>query len=266
MMRQQRTLRHVIGCAGVGLHSGARVGLTLCPAAESSGIRFRRADRPGSPAIRADLDHVVGPDVVTSLRDGRGGGIRMIEHLMAALAACQIDNVLVEISGPEVPAMDGSAQPFVLLIECAGTVDQDGTGSAAGAAAPADRQFGRRPCPAGARDRARARPEARHRRRRAPVCLRLLAGRLQAASSWRPATVSAVRPRPARCTDEALRHAALDALGDLALIPGRLQARYTENGADPVLRRSLLRQLLSDPANCRLTGARRATPQLAYAS
>ena len=113
----------MIGCAGVGLHSGARVGLTLCPAAEGSGIRFRRVDRLGSAPIAASLDNVRGSDPATSLGHP-AGGVRMIEHLMAAFAACEIDNVLVEISGPELPVMDGSALPFVLLMECAGAVEQ----------------------------------------------------------------------------------------------------------------------------------------------
>ena len=265
MMRQQRTLRHVIGCAGVGLHSGARVGLTLCPAAESSGIQFRRADRPGAQAIRADLDHVVGSDFVTSLRGRTGGDIRMIEHLMAALATCQIDNVLVEITGPEVPVMDGSAQAFVHLVECAGAVDQE---------EPVQHLQLLRPLSANSVDgHARLEPanglELVLKRGNGPDARRFaFAFSPEACKQQLVAARHGVDgPTPnGPCTDEALRHAALDVLGDLALIPGRLQARYTESGADPVLRRSLLRQLLSDPANCRLTGARPAAPQMAYAS
>ena len=85
MSRQQRTLRHVIGCAGVGLHSGARVGLTLCPAAESSGIRFRRVDRHGTQPITASLAHVSGADMGICLGHP-AGGVHMIQHLMAAFA------------------------------------------------------------------------------------------------------------------------------------------------------------------------------------
>jgi UDP-3-O-[3-hydroxymyristoyl] N-acetylglucosamine deacetylase len=246
----------VIGCAGVGLHSGARVSLTLCPAAESSGIRFRRADRPGSPAIPAHLEHVVGADPVTSLRGGQGG-IRTIEHLMAAFAACEIDNVLVEVGGPEVPAMDGSAQPFVLLMECAGTVDQT---------QPVAQLELLRPLTANSVDgHARLEPadglELVLKRGRGRD-----ARRLQFAFTADACKAELVAARDsvtagAHDPDESLRHEALDALGDLALIPARLQARYTETGADPVLRRSLLRQLLSDPANWRLTGGQAALPQ-----
>ena len=123
--RPERTIRHAIGCVGVGLHSGARVALTLHPAEAGSGIRFRRADRPGTPMLPARHDLVVGTTLCTTLGISNGPRVQTVEHLMAAFAACEIDNVLVELSGPEVPAMDGSAQPFVFLIECAGIVEQE---------------------------------------------------------------------------------------------------------------------------------------------
>ena len=120
----QRTLRSPIGCVGVGLHTGAKVSMTLHPAAPDSGIRFVRHDQPGAPAVPARYDAVCDTTMCTTL--GRPGGtmVATVEHLMAALAACEIDNVVVEVSGPELPIMDGSAQPFVFLIECAGVVDQ----------------------------------------------------------------------------------------------------------------------------------------------
>jgi UDP-3-O-[3-hydroxymyristoyl] N-acetylglucosamine deacetylase len=120
----QRTLRSPIGCVGVGLHTGAKVSMTLHPAAPDSGIRFVRHDQPGSPAVPARYDAVCDTTMCTTL--GRPGGamVATVEHLMAALAACEIDNVLVEVGGPELPIMDGSAQPFVFLIECAGVVGQ----------------------------------------------------------------------------------------------------------------------------------------------
>jgi len=120
----QRTLRSPIGCVGVGLHTGAKVSMTLHPAAPDSGVRFVRHDQPGSPAVPARYDAVCDTTMCTTL--GRPGGamVATVEHLMAALAACEIDNVVVEVGGPELPIMDGSAQPFVFLIECAGVVDQ----------------------------------------------------------------------------------------------------------------------------------------------
>jgi UDP-3-O-[3-hydroxymyristoyl] N-acetylglucosamine deacetylase len=120
----QRTLRSPIGCVGVGLHTGAKVSMTLHPAAPDSGICFVRHDQPGAPAVPARYDAVCDTTMCTTL--GRPGGtmVATVEHLMAALAACEIDNVMVEVGGPELPIMDGSAQPFVFLIECAGVVDQ----------------------------------------------------------------------------------------------------------------------------------------------
>ena len=253
-MRQQRTLRHVIGCAGVGLHSGARVGLTLRPAAEGFGVRFRRVDRPGSPPIPASIEHVAAAaDGVTSLGERPAAGVRMIEHLMAAFAACEIDNVLVESSGPELPAMDGSALPFVLLIECAGTVEQG---------RPAMRLEVRRPVSlssAGAQAclepgpgleldvevGAPASPPARFRFRFSPESCKseLVAAREAACRA------KSENGGDDRFADEPIRHAALDVLGDLALMPARLEGRYAERGNDPALRRRLLRRLLEDRRN-----------------
>jgi UDP-3-O-[3-hydroxymyristoyl] N-acetylglucosamine deacetylase len=124
-VRLQRTLRNPIGCVGTGLHTGAKVALTLYPAEADTGIRFRRYDRPGSAIVRARYDQVCDTTMCTTLGDPAGAVIGTVEHLMAALAACEIDNVLIEVGGPEVPIMDGSAQPFVFLIECAGILEQD---------------------------------------------------------------------------------------------------------------------------------------------
>jgi UDP-3-O-[3-hydroxymyristoyl] N-acetylglucosamine deacetylase len=121
----QKTLRSPIGCVGVGLHTGLKVALTLNPAPADSGIRFRRHDLAGAELIPATWDRVSDTTMCTTLKADAGDGkIATIEHIMAALAACEIDNALVELSGPEVPIMDGSARPFVFLIECAGVVEQ----------------------------------------------------------------------------------------------------------------------------------------------
>lgn len=123
--RGQQTLRNPIGCVGTGLHTGARVSLTLHPAAPDSGIRFVRYDRSGTSAIPARFDQVCDTTMCTTLGAPGGTMVATVEHLMAALAICAVDNVLVEVGGPELPIMDGSAQPFVFLIECAGVVEQD---------------------------------------------------------------------------------------------------------------------------------------------
>jgi UDP-3-O-[3-hydroxymyristoyl] N-acetylglucosamine deacetylase len=120
----QKTLSNPIGCVGTGLHTGARVSLTLHPAEPDSGVRFVRYDRPGKSVIPARFDQVCDTAISTVLGDPGGAMVGTVEHLMAALAICEIDNVLIEVGGPELPIMDGSAQPFVFLIECAGTVEQ----------------------------------------------------------------------------------------------------------------------------------------------
>ncbi len=122
---RQRTLKERISCAGIGLHSGAKVALSLVPADPDTGIVFRRTDRPGSDDIPARWDNVVDTRLNTTLGAADGTVVGTVEHLLSALAGAGIDNAVVEIGGPEVPAMDGSAEPFVFLIECAGTTLQD---------------------------------------------------------------------------------------------------------------------------------------------
>ena len=120
---QQKTLKAAIHCRGVALHSGARVSMSLRPAAPDTGIVFRRSDRGGAE-IKACWRNAVEQPLCTRLDDGEGLSIATIEHLMAALAGLEVDNAVIEIDGPEVPVMDGSAAPFVFLIECAGVVEQ----------------------------------------------------------------------------------------------------------------------------------------------
>jgi UDP-3-O-[3-hydroxymyristoyl] N-acetylglucosamine deacetylase len=117
-MNAQRTLRRAISCAGIGLHSGKKVTLSMRPAAAGSGIRFRRADL-GGIEVPASVQHVGGINYATGLtRDAVH--IDTVEHLLSALVSLGIDNVLVELNSPEVPIMDGSAAPFVYLIHEAG--------------------------------------------------------------------------------------------------------------------------------------------------
>jgi len=124
---RQHTLKSAIQCRGIGLHSGACVSLTLHPAAANSGIVFRCQPGLQSVTIPAHWRQVVDTSYCTVIGDGDGTTVGTIEHLMAALAGCAIDNVVIELDGPEVPAMDGSSAPFVFLIECAGRAAQDAT-------------------------------------------------------------------------------------------------------------------------------------------
>lgn len=122
----QRTLKSVVNCDGVGLHSGNPVHLTLKPAAAGTGVVFKRTDVDEDQSIiPARWDRVVDTRLCTVIANEHGVRVGTVEHLMAALAGCGLDNVVVEVSGPEVPVMDGSSGPFVFLIECAGVVEQD---------------------------------------------------------------------------------------------------------------------------------------------
>ena len=123
---RQRTLRQSIACTGHGLHSGAKVKLSLHPAPADHGIVFRRIDVPAAKAeVPARWDSVADTRMCTSLANAAGTVVGTVEHLVAALAGYAVDNCLVELDGPEVPIMDGSAEPFAFLIECVGLVDQD---------------------------------------------------------------------------------------------------------------------------------------------
>ena len=122
-MIRQRTLKNVIRATGVGLHTGEKVFLTLRPAAVNTGIVFRRIDLEPVVDVKAILDNVSSTRMSTTLeRDGVR--ISTVEHLMSAFAGLGIDNVFVDLTAAEVPIMDGSAGPFVFLIESAGVEEQ----------------------------------------------------------------------------------------------------------------------------------------------
>ena len=122
-MIRQRTLKNVIRATGVGLHTGEKVFLTLRPAAVNTGIVFRRIDLKPVVDVEAILDNVSSTRMSTTLeRDG--ARISTVEHLMSAFAGLGIDNVFVDLTAAEVPIMDGSAGPFVFLIESAGIEEQ----------------------------------------------------------------------------------------------------------------------------------------------
>ncbi len=127
-MNFERTLKAPIHCTGTGLHSNAKVSLTLLPAPSGTGVLFRRTDLGPDAEVKAIRDNVVDTRLCTTIGNGKcnGGGISVstIEHLMAAFAGCGVENVIVELDGAEVPIMDGSAAPFVFLIECAGIAEQ----------------------------------------------------------------------------------------------------------------------------------------------
>lgn len=122
-MMMQRTLRRVTRTTGVGLHTGARVEITLRPAAADTGIVFHRVDLPTPVTIPARAENVGDTRLSSTLRRD-GTTISTVEHLMSALAGLGIDNLHVDVSGPELPIMDGSAGPFVFLLQSAGVEEQ----------------------------------------------------------------------------------------------------------------------------------------------
>ncbi len=123
-MIRQRTLKNVIRATGVGLHTGEKVYLTLRPAPTDTGIVFQRVDLDPAISVEARPDNVSDTRLSTTLEQ-RGAKISTVEHLMSAFAGLRIDNAFVELSAPEVPIMDGSAGPFVFLLQSAGIMEQE---------------------------------------------------------------------------------------------------------------------------------------------
>jgi len=123
-MLKQRTLKNIIRATGVGLHTGENVYLTLHPAEPDTGIRFRRSDIGAAAIVDATPDNVGDTTMSTTLMQN---GIRVstVEHLMSAFSGLGIDNAMVDVSAAEIPIMDGSAGPFVFLLQSAGIEEQD---------------------------------------------------------------------------------------------------------------------------------------------
>jgi UDP-3-O-[3-hydroxymyristoyl] N-acetylglucosamine deacetylase len=123
-MLRQRTLKTVINATGVGLHSGVKVRLTLRPAQPNTGIVFRRVDLDPPVDLRAD-PYGVGDTRMASVLEKDGVRLGTVEHLMSALAGLGVDNVYIDVDAPELPIMDGSAGPFVFLLQSAGIEEQN---------------------------------------------------------------------------------------------------------------------------------------------
>jgi len=122
-MIKQRTLKNVIRATGVGLHTGEKVYLTLRPATSDTGIVFRRTDLPEPVEIRACPENVSDTRLSTTI-ESNGARVSTVEHLMSAFAGLGIDNAYVDLTAAEVPIMDGSAGPFVFLVQSAGIAEQ----------------------------------------------------------------------------------------------------------------------------------------------
>jgi UDP-3-O-[3-hydroxymyristoyl] N-acetylglucosamine deacetylase len=284
----QRTLKTSIGCRGIGLHSGRKVTLNLRPAPAGSGIVFRRVD--AGVDIPASWSNTVDAALCTVLSNGEGIQVATVEHLLAALAGSEIDNVIIELDGPEVPIMDGSAAPFVFLIECAGAVEQDIARRAikvlkpvnidedgASASLIPDHGFSmsfeidfdnpliRRQDMIVAMDGATFKSELSRARTfglLADVTRLRAAGFARGGSLDNAVVVSGDRVLNAgglRYADEFVRHKLLDAYGDLYLAGGPIIGHFCGTRSGHAHNRRLLAQLFSDPdAWCATTIARTA--------
>ena len=284
---RQHTLKAPIGCVGTGLHSGRRVSLALHPAEPGSGIRFVRSDLGIS--VEARFDRVTETRLCTVLGLGEQPECRIgtVEHLMAAAAGCGIDNLRVEIDGPELPILDGSAAPFVFLLDCAGIAEQpvsraaiqimrtvrveDGAafaelrpGGAHGldmalsidfAAAAIGRQaLSLTLTPDSFR---RELAEARTFIEAAEIEYLRGAGLGRGGSLANAVVVDAARvlnPGGLRLPDEFVRHKLLDAVGDLALAGAPIFGRFVAHRSGHTLNNRLLRALFADPAAWRIVG------------
>jgi UDP-3-O-[3-hydroxymyristoyl] N-acetylglucosamine deacetylase/3-hydroxyacyl-[acyl-carrier-protein] dehydratase len=121
---KQRTIKEPIAVSGTGLHTGERVTMTFNPAPENHGFKFRRVDLEGQPIIDADVDNVTDTSRGTTITQN-GASVSTVEHVLAALVGLEMDNVLIDLDGPETPIMDGSSMPFVSALIDAGSIEQE---------------------------------------------------------------------------------------------------------------------------------------------
>ena len=123
-MRNQQTLAAEVTCSGVGLHSGQSVSMTLRPAPPDTGIVFVNTKGDATVSLLASIEHCVPTELCTAI-NGNDFQVKTIEHVLSALAGLEVDNVYIDVTGSEVPVMDGSAAPFVRLIQSVGVIAQD---------------------------------------------------------------------------------------------------------------------------------------------
>ncbi|MFY7888760.1 MAG: bifunctional UDP-3-O-[3-hydroxymyristoyl] N-acetylglucosamine deacetylase/3-hydroxyacyl-ACP dehydratase [Spirosomataceae bacterium] len=124
MNNKQHTIKKSVTLSGVGLHTGVQANMTFLPAPANHGFKFQRVDLPNQPIADADVDHVVDISRGTTI-EHNGARINTVEHVLAAMVGCQVDNVLIQLDGPEPPIMDGSSIKFVEAILDAGLEEQD---------------------------------------------------------------------------------------------------------------------------------------------
>ncbi len=279
----QNTLVQSVTFTGVGLHSGAPVTMTVHPAPADHGIWFRRTDLVADALVPARWDAVVPSKLCTLIANAAGVTVSTVEHIMAALAGSAVHNALIDIDGPEVPILDGSAAPFVAGLLQAGLAPQDAPvraikvlkpvevreGEAVARLVPSDMleidfrieftdaAIGRQEKVLNMANGAFVRELSDSRtfcRNAEVVAMRerglALGGTLDNAVVFEGDKV--LSPGGLRHADEPVRHKMLDALGDLALAGGPILGRYTGIRAGHALTNRLLRALFADPSAWRV--------------
>lgn len=285
--RQQTTVAAPISCVGRGLHTGVPIHLTIRPASADHGIAFIRTDLPEASLIPARYDHVVDTRLSTVVGVDSRQRVATVEHLMAALNANGIDNALIEVSGPELPALDGSSAEYDFLLQCAGRVSLavakapvevlrrvrvEGADGAFAELRPARRGLSLSmtidfPSAAiGRQSFALALNEIRFRDQlaacrtfveRADIEALQRVGLARGGSLNNAIVVdgeAVLNPGGLRHHDEFVRHKLLDAIGDLGLAGAPLQAEFVGYKSGHGLNNQLLRALFADRANWRVAG------------
>ena len=282
---RSRTLKSAIGCVGTGLHGGARVSLTFRPAPAGTGILFRRTDTGAEVVARYDA--VADTRLCTALGEGPSR-VGTVEHVMAALAGLGITDAIVEVDGPEMPILDGSAAPFAFLLDCAGittsaapapaievlrtvrVTDGDGEDAAWAELSPSvlpgleahltiefgGTAIGRQSLSLRVNDETfRAVLADARTFTMAEDIARLRAAGLARGGTLDNAVVVdgplVLNPGGLRHPDEFVRHKLLDAVGDLALAGGSLKATFRGHKSGHALNNRLLRALFADEDNYR---------------
>ena len=281
MDSSQRTLRRAVSCAGIGLHSGKKVTLSLKPAPADYGIRFRRADL-GGLEIPATVTHLGGIQYATGLsfKDGsKDASVDTVEHLLAALVSLGVDNVIVELNHPEVPIMDGSAAPFIYLIHEAGLKRLNAPKRFLKIIRPIALSRGDKRIALYPSDHFKVtysisfdHPLLRHQSRTLRISPESFVEEIAPArtftflkevemlrqqglalgGSLENAVVigdTGVLNNGLRFDDEFVRHKILDAIGDMALAGAPLIARFEGKKSGHATNNALLRALFADPAN-----------------
>jgi len=281
MSRRQRTLGAPVELSGTGLHEGRPASVRITPAASGAGIVFRRTDLPGGPEVRVGPEGLGAAERRTRLVHD-SAEVHTVEHLLAALLAARLDNVLIEIDGPELPGLDGSAMPWAAALSQAGAVEQDGErrtlrlaravavalDGASVAAIPTGREslelsytldYSRQGLPP--QHVEASLPGTDFAAEIAPARTFVLAAEaagLRAAGLGRGATpentlVLARDGQPVegslRFPDEPARHKMLDLLGDLALLGADLQARVVAVKSGHRAHHELVRRLAAELAH-----------------